>query len=170
VERVLVLGSGGAGKTTLSAKLAAVTGLPLIHLDTLYWRPGWVRPPEEEWEAIVGELLTRERWIMDGNFAGTVARRAEITDTVVFLDVARVRCLIRALRRVVRPPDRVRPDLPDSYRERFDREFARWIWSYPKKFRPRILAVLDDVRHRGGTVVELHDDAEIESFLNNLPR
>jgi len=168
VERVLVLGSGGAGKTTLSKKLAAATGLPLIYLDTLYWRPGWVRPTEAEWDEIIDELLTRDRWIMDGNFSRTVPRRAQIADTIVFLDIPRARCLIRALGRIARYHGRVRPDLPEGCPEGFDWAFMRWIWAYPKHYRPRIVAVFDGVRARGGTVVVLHDDAEIEAFLSDL--
>ena len=114
------------------------------------------------------ELLTRDRWIMDGNFNRTAPRRAEVADTIIFLDVPRMRCLIRALGRTARLHGRNRPDLPEGCPERFEWSFIRWIWAY-EEYRPKILAVLDDVRARGGTVVVLHDDAEIESFLKHLP-
>jgi adenylate kinase family enzyme len=168
VERVLVLGSGGAGKTTLSRKLAAATGLPLIHLDTMYWRPGWVRPSEAEWDAILEALLARDRWIMDGNYSRTVARRAEVADTIVFLDFPRVRCLIRALGRTTRLYGHAPDDLPDGCPERFEWSFVRWIWAYPKQYRPRIVAVFEDVRERGGAVVVLRNDDEVDSFLQVL--
>ena len=75
LRRVLVIGPGGAGKSTFAARLAQRTGLPLIHLDQHYWRAGWVEPSNDEWLAKVDELVASERWIMDGNFGGTMERR-----------------------------------------------------------------------------------------------
>ncbi len=69
MERVLVIGSPGAGKSTFATKLARRTGLPLIHLDQQYWRSGWVEPPKEEWLDKLGGLIAGRRWIMDGNYA-----------------------------------------------------------------------------------------------------
>ena len=67
MQRVLVIGISGAGKSTFSRALAARTGLPLIHLDTEFWQPDWKITPREEWRAKVAELITREAWIMDGS-------------------------------------------------------------------------------------------------------
>lgn len=67
MQRVLVIGSPGSGKSTLATELAERTGLPLIHLDQEYWRAGWVEPPKAEWRQRVADLISRERWVMDGN-------------------------------------------------------------------------------------------------------
>src|SRR4051812_22129729 len=72
MRRVLVIGSGGAGKSTFARSLAERLGLPLIHLDALYWRPGWVETPKEEWAREVRRLLSADRWVMDGNYGGTL--------------------------------------------------------------------------------------------------
>ena len=66
MKRVLVIGGPGSGKSTLSRRLHAVTGLPLFHLDQLYFRPGWQKTPEAEWESTLRQLAAREEWIMDG--------------------------------------------------------------------------------------------------------
>ena len=95
MNRVLIIGSGGSGKTTLARRLAERTGLPLIHLDALYWRPGWDPTPGDEWRARIAALVRGERWIIDGNYGGTLDLRLEACDTVIFLDVSRWVCLWR---------------------------------------------------------------------------
>jgi hypothetical protein len=66
VKRVAVVGSGGAGKTTFARELSRRTGLPVVHLDHLYWRPGWVETPSEEWRVVQDEGLTADKWIVAG--------------------------------------------------------------------------------------------------------
>lgn len=85
MRRILVVGSPGAGKSTLATKLAAISGLPLIHLDAHYWQAGWRKPPREAREEQVAELLRGDTWIMDGNYRGTFATRLAAADTVVLI-------------------------------------------------------------------------------------
>jgi adenylate kinase family enzyme len=72
MRRVLILGSGGAGKTTFSKLLSAKTGLPLIHLDSFFRNPGWGESGKAEWRQKVQELCLQSEWIMDGNYSGTI--------------------------------------------------------------------------------------------------
>ena len=87
MRKVLVIGSGGAGKSTFASKLSKRTGLPLIHLDSLYWRPGWIETSTAEWDQTIEHLLGRDTWIMDGNYGRTLERRLAACDTVIFLDL-----------------------------------------------------------------------------------
>jgi adenylate kinase family enzyme len=139
MRRVLVIGCGGAGKSTLSRQLSAVTGLPLIGLDRAYWRSGWVEPPKEEWRAIVAGLAAEPAWVMDGNYSGTFDLRMPRADTVVWLDYPRTTCLRRVVLRVLRDYGRTRADLPDGCPEKFDAKFLRFVWDFPVKSRPRIV-------------------------------
>ena len=70
--RVLVIGMAGSGKSTFSLALSAETGLPVIHLDLHYWKPGWVKPSDEEWREMQRCLLAGEAWIADGNYYQTL--------------------------------------------------------------------------------------------------
>ena len=83
--RVLVIGMAGAGKSTFSRALSARTGLPVIHLDIHYWKPGWVKPSEDEWREKQRGLLAGRTWIADGNDLETLDLRLERAETVVFL-------------------------------------------------------------------------------------
>ena len=168
MQRVLVIGSGGAGKSAFAARLAARTGLPLVHLDALFWKPGWVETPREEWERTVGEIVARDRWILDGNYGGTLDPRLAACDTAVFLDLPRALCLWRVVKRRVRFHRRSRPDMPPGCEERLGLGFVRWIWSYPGTRRPGVLRKLAALRPDQRAVV-LRTGAEVEAFLDALP-
>ena len=72
MKKILVIGSGGSGKSTFARRLGARLSLEVIHLDAHHWRAGWVAPPKDEWRRQVEELTRRESWVMDGNFSGTL--------------------------------------------------------------------------------------------------
>jgi adenylate kinase family enzyme len=167
MRKILVIGSSGAGKSVFAARLAERTGLPLIHLDPIYWKPGWVKTPKDEWARTVDELLARDCWVMDGNYAGTLDRRLAACDTVVFLDLPRTVCLRRAVKRRFMYRNRSRPDMTPGCEERVTWELVRWIWGYPRTQRPRVLARLAALRPDQRAVV-LRSSAEADAFLHSI--
>jgi adenylate kinase family enzyme len=103
-HRILVDGMMGSGKSTFARSLAARTGLPVTHLDVYYWKPGWVRPSDDEWRERQRELLAGEAWIIDGNYNETLALRLERADTVIVLETPWFLCACRAFVRGLRKP------------------------------------------------------------------
>jgi adenylate kinase family enzyme len=116
-RRVIVTGLAGSGKSTLSLALAARTGLPVIHLDLHFWKPGWVAPPEAEWREKQRGVLAGDAWIADGNYHETLDLRLERADTVVFLDMPWWLCAGRALLRGFRMPG----ELPEGC------DYSAWL-------------------------------------------
>lgn len=167
MRRILVIGSGGAGKSTVALELGKRLNLPVIHLDALYWRPGWLERSANEWQHMVEDLLQEECWIIDGNYGRTLERRLSAADTVVFLDLPRWLCLWRVLKRRLRFHGRSRPDMAEGCPERLTGEFLRWIWFYAERRRAGILAQLREVAQEKEVVV-LHSPREVESFLECL--
>ena len=167
MKRVLVIGPGGAGKSTFAARLAERATLPLIHLDALYWRPGWVEPSKAEWAVTVDGLVARDRWIMDGNYGGSLAPRLAACDTVIFLDMPRWLCLWRVIQRRLRHRRRARPDMAADCPERLDWPFLWWILTYPARRRPGILQRLAALRADQRAVV-LRSAGEVEGFFQSL--
>ncbi|MDX2970440.1 hypothetical protein PWY87_18405 [Kribbella solani] len=104
-RRIIVTGMAGAGKSTFSRAFAVRSGLPLIHLDLHFWKPGWTEPSEAEWREKQRALLAGNAWIVDGNYAETLDLRLERADTVVVLATSWWRCAVRALLRGCRMPD-----------------------------------------------------------------
>jgi adenylate kinase family enzyme len=169
MQRVAVIGAGGAGKSELARALSARTGLPLVYLDVLYWRPGWTPPPDDEFRAALEAAVAEERWILDGNFLRDDADDPRFTraDTVVFLDLPRTTCIRRAIWRAFRVRRRSRPDLPHGCPESLDLPFLRWVWRYPEKNRPDVLARLASLVP-GVAVHHLRSGREVRRFLADL--
>lgn len=95
-RRIVVTGMAGAGKSTFSRALSAKTGIPVIHLDVHYWRPGWKEPSEDEWREQQRGLLAGDAWIADGNYLASLDHRLERADTMVYLDTPWWVCARRA--------------------------------------------------------------------------
>ena len=132
MQRVAVIGCGGAGTTTLANEMARRLGLPVLHIDGFYWqdRPG-IGPVEstpEQWRRIHDQLISGERWVIDGMKLGVLPARLAAADTVVFLDLPAWRCLWGVLKRRLRFRGRLRPDI--GVYDRINAEFLRWIWSF----------------------------------------
>jgi adenylate kinase family enzyme len=165
MQRVLVIGAGGAGKSAFAARLGQRTGLPVIHLDREYWQPGWIEPPREAWKATVARLIAGERWILDGNFGGSMDLRLRACDTVVYLDMPRLTCIRRVLMRRMHHRGSARPDMTPGCNEKLSLDFLWWIWTYRTRRRPAVLARLEALR-ADQTAVVLRTDADVERFLD----
>ncbi len=166
MKKVIVIGSGGSGKSTFARELGERTGIEVIHLDQEYWRPNWEKTPVDEWEAKVAAMLERDSWIMDGNFGGTREMRMRAADTIVFLDLPRLVCLYRILKRTIKYYGRSRPDMTPGCNERFDLEFVLWVWNYPNATRDRVLAALKAFPEK--TLIRLRSNSEIKEYLRGV--
>jgi adenylate kinase family enzyme len=143
MKRVAVIGCGGSGKTTLSRQLGALLGLPVVHIDAHYWR--WVdgervESPPAQWAERHRELVAGDRWIIDAMKLGVLGERLAAADTVIYLDVSTFACLSGILRRRIRFRCQVRPEL--GVYDRIDWQFVRWIVSFRRRHRPRLLELL----------------------------
>jgi adenylate kinase family enzyme len=167
MKKVLIIGSGGAGKSTFARRLGEVTGIEVVHLDRLYWNPNWVETPKDEWKRILNKILERDSWIMDGNYSGTMEMRLKECDTTIFLDLPRALCLWRILKRVILYRKGTRPDMAEGCREKLAWDFLKWIWTYPAETKPKVEGLLKRFQDTK-TIVCLKSNEEIENFLSGL--
>ena len=149
MKRVVIVGRGGAGKSTLADRLGAITGLRVVHLDDLFWQPDLVAPPTDRWTAIQRELVKEPTWIMDGDLGpyDVLDVRLEAADTVVVLDLSLLRCAWRALRRS---------------RERAD--FWRWLLTYRRRSRPLVMEAIA-IHAAGADVHVLRSPRAVRRFV-----
>ena len=166
MDRVLIVGSPGSGKTTLGRIIAEKFGLPLVHLDKLFWREGWVEAPREEFDALLTAELAREKWIIDGNYSRTLNMRLERADTVIFLDYPSPVCLFRVLKRVVGSYGRTRPDMGEGCPERLDIEFLSYVWSFRNKHRPGIVERLSAAKNV--EIITIRNRREYKAFMDRI--
>lgn len=167
MNKVLVIGSGGAGKSTFARRLSRILNIEVVHLDSLYWSAGWIEMPKHKWKKIVEELIDQDSWIMDGNYSGTLELRLKACDTVIFLDIARPVCLWRLFNRRMLYRKRNRPDMAEGCPERLSLEFIAWVWNYRKRTRPKIVKML---KQSSGSkkVIWLRSKSEVEKFLASV--
>jgi adenylate kinase family enzyme len=166
-NKIMIIGCGGSGKSTLPRKLHKITGLPLVHLDRLYWQPGWVEPDKEDWRKIMEQQTDRPAWIMDGNYGGTMDIRLEKADLIIFMDRSRWLCLYRILKRQLQYMGRTRPDMTEGCTERVTWEFIQYVYRYNDTRRPGILEKLKEYR-KGKQVFILKNERQVKNFLQKI--
>ena len=166
MERIVIIGCGGAGKSTLARQLGEKLEMPVVHLDKLYWMPGWVQENRDEFDRKLALELEKPRWIMDGNFDRTMPLRLEKCDTIIYLDFSRFACLRGVMKRILTTYGTVRPDMGDGCPERFDMEFLQWVWNYNKNKRQRNYELLDQATHAQKIILKNRRAAK--KFLNSL--
>ena len=163
MERIVIIGCGGAGKSTLARQLGEKLQIPVVHLDKLFWRPGWEQVSPEEFDELHRAELAKEKWIIDGNFNRTMEERIARCDTVIYLDFSRYACLWGVLKRVITTYGTVRQDMGEGCPERIDWEFLMWVWSFNKNKRERYYGLLNEVTH--ARTIVLKNRRAVKRFL-----
>ncbi len=166
MERILIIGCGGAGKSTLARQLGEKLNLPVVHLDKLWWKPGWVESTPEEFDGKLAVELEKPQWIMDGNFNRTLPARIAKCDTIIYLDFSRFACLMGVFKRIITTYGKVRPDMGEGCPERFDLDFLKWVWTFNKEKREKYYRLLNEVE--GKQTIVLKNRRMARRFLNSL--
>ena len=166
MERIVIIGCGGSGKSTLARQLGEKLNLPVVHLDKLFWRPGWQSVPKEEFDALLEEELEKPAWVMDGNFNRTIPKRLEKCDTVIYLDFPRVVCLWGVVCRIAKTYGKVRPDMGEGCPERIDFDFLKWVWNFNKENRTSMHAAVANAKH--AEVYIFKNRRELKRFLRSI--
>ncbi|WP_310532048.1 AAA family ATPase [Novosphingobium sp.] len=165
MHRVLIIGSPGAGKSTLSRALATRTGLPLYHMDRLHWLPGWIERDRDEAFGEVRKVLAQDRWIIDGNYGSTLPERVKRADTVVWLDYPTAQCLWRVFRRRWQYRGTNRPDMTEGCNENINWEFLHFVTTFRRSWHGRNGRALRDF---AGVVIKLRSQRETDEWLASL--
>lgn len=167
MKKIALIGSSGAGKSTLSRELTELLSIPVYHLDQLNWRAGWEEVSRDEQIRLQDEIFEKDEWIIDGNYGGTLSKRMEEADTILFFDFPRLLCITRAAKRVLKYRNTVRPDMAEGCSERFDLEFFKYIWKFPEQKTPHIINRLRELPS-DKRVVHFRKPSDVERFLENL--
>jgi len=152
MKRIVIVGPGASGKSTLARQIGEITGLPVVELDKLFWQPGLVEMPRGRWAELQRRLVGEEEWIMDGDLGpyDAIEVRLRAADTIIFLDFSIARCVARALRR---SPERM--------------DFWLWLLRYRRQSRPFLLNAIS-AHHDTAAVHFLRDPKAVRAFIEKL--
>lgn len=164
MNKIILIGSGGSGKSKLARKLGECLNIQVYHLDRLFWKPGWIAVPKDEQRKVQRELVRRDRWIIDGNYGGTMDIRINAADTIIFLDMPRWVCVYRVFKRWWQYRKKTRPDM-GAGKERINFAFLKWVWHYPKDKKPGILKRLEQLPEEK-TIIVLKSTKDVRKLLN----
>lgn len=163
MKKVIVIGCPGSGKSTFSRALHDITGLPLYHLDMLYWNADRTTVPKEVFRERLAETIAKDNWIIDGNYGSTMELRLQACDTVFFLDYPLDVCLDGALsRRGKERNDMPWVEAPDDV----DEEFVEFIKNYNSESRPVVMELLNKYADKEISIFKSRDEAD--AFLKQM--
>lgn len=168
MERILVIGNAGAGKTTFSLQLSEKLQLPLVHLDRLFWHGSWQQRDREEFDQLLQAELEKDRWIIDGNFSRTLPHRLQYCDAVFFFDLPVPICLWGITKRVFTHWGKTRPDMGGSCPEFFDKQkwsLYKGVLNYNRRHRKNYHKLLGEF---DGTVIIFKSRRQAAEYLKQL--
>lgn len=173
MEKIMVIGiSAGVGKSTFARKLGESLNLPVVHLDTLFWKPNWVEASLEEFSEAQQEVVIQDQWIIEGNYSNTFDLRAAHADTMIYLELPLRVCLYRVVKRWLMNLGKTRPDMTAGCEEKLDWAFIKFIIT---TYNPRKQKMNDRLQNFLKTgpakeVITLKSKKEIRSYLENVKR
>lgn len=162
MKKVIVIGCPGSGKSTFSRSLHAVTGIPLYHLDNMYWNTDKTKVEKTVFYGRLHDTLQKDEWILDGNFLSTMEIRMQACDTVFFLDYPLEVCLSGIYERQGKP----RSDMPWVGNAGDDPDFLAFIKSFNAQSRPTVVELLRRYPDKELHVFKSRDDAKV--FLKSF--
>ncbi|WP_169083461.1 DNA topology modulation protein [Paenibacillus sp. PL91] len=167
MKKIILIGSGGSGKSTLARTIGKILLINVYHLDAIFWKPGWVATPKDEQKKVQEKLINHERWIIDGNYGGTIDIRLNAADTIIFIDLSRWICLFRVLKRRFQYRNKKRDDLAEGCEERINFQFLKWVWDYSIEQKPKIMEQLRN-HSPDKRVIILKSPKEVKQFITNM--
>ena len=159
MQRIIVIGCPGSGKSRLSRALHNKTGIPLYHLDMMYWKADKTTVEKSVFLERLSAVLKKDEWIIDGNYGSTMELRMAACDTVIFLDYPLDVCLDGIRERRGKP----RSDMPWIETEE-DAEFIEFIKNYNEQQKPKVLELLE--KYSDKNIIIFKGREQADAFLN----
>lgn len=163
MNKIIVIGCPGSGKSTLSKKLHKITNIPLFHLDMIYWKENKTTIDKQEFIDRLSEIIKQEKWIIDGNYASTMELRMKECDTIIFLDYPVDVCLNGVKTR----KNQQRSDMP-WISDSDDLEFLKFIKNYNQNNKPKVLELLNKYKDKKIYIFTSRSDSK--EFLKILDK
>jgi adenylate kinase family enzyme len=128
MNKIMLLGvSAGVGKSTFARRLGGILKIDVYHLDTIFWKPGWIEASIDEFRSVQEKIVQNEQWIIEGNYSKTYELRMEKADTIIYLELPLYLCMYRVFKRFFQHLGKTRPDMTIGCDEKLDWKFIKFI-------------------------------------------
>ena len=169
--KIAIIGHSGSGKSTLAAFLGEKYALPVLHVDTIHFLPGWVERETEDELALMQSFLdlnAQRGWVIDGNYRKLeYDRRMEEADRIIYMNFGRFTCFWRAFKRSVKYKNKVRGSIAPGCEEKFDHAFRKWILC-DGRTKPKLARYNDVVRKYSDKSIVIRNQRELDEFKKSL--
>ncbi|MDJ1499673.1 AAA family ATPase [Xanthocytophaga agilis] len=169
MRKVVIVGCGGAGKSTLARQLGQIIQIPIIHLDAEFWQSDCKMLSREEEAQRLTHILIKDQWIIDGNYSSTMAVRFQVADTIIFLEFSTILCLWRVIKRFFHYWGSTWPDMAEGCPEKLDWEFLMLILYYKYTNRPKVIKHITEFAIHCRVLV-FHKHKQVRQFLAALAK
>lgn len=167
MNKILVIGvASGVGKSTFARRLGELTGIEVTHLDRLFWRAGWVEAAAEEFSEAQQQVVRKDKWIIEGNYTGTIGIRESHADTIIYLELPLHVCMYRVLKRRIQYHKKTRSDVSEGCEEKIDWAFIKFIITTYGPRKKKMIMRMRRYVNEGKTVHYLKTRKQIEGFLD----
>src|SRR5690625_4439060 len=167
----MVMGvSAGVGKSTFAWKLGEILNIDVYHLDSFYWKPGWVEAPQEEFANSQQEIVEQDEWIIEGNYNRTYDIRAQHADTIIYLELPLLVCLYRVFKRWFSHIGKTRPDMGEDCKEKLDYQFLKYIFTTYRRRKKQMRDRFQQIKGKSSDIkiILLKNKSDIRSYLEML--
>ena len=163
MQRIAIIGNGGAGKSTLAKKLGEKLNIPVHHLDKYFLNSNYENVTKPEMGAIHEKIIANEKWIIDGNYKYTLESRFERADTIIMLDFPTWLCIWRIYKRTWRKEKRT--DVPDGCANKVDMTFLSWVIGYKKRAGKKMVNEILPIYKLEKRIYILRNSESVNDFL-----
>lgn len=163
MEKIIVIGIPGAGKSTFSKRLGSLLNIPVYHLDKYFWGDNMQEMSQNDFRQMQVDLMKEDQWVIDGNFTRSIDLRIKQADTIIFFDFPRIMALWRTIKRFFRYFNKVRPDMGGNNKELLRWKHLKFIMQYPRH------EIYETIRthSQNKRIFIFHNSRQATDFLKN---
>ena len=164
MNKILIIGGSGSGKSYLANKLSEKLNIPVLHLDTIFWSPGWVKREKSKFLSDLESFMKNETGIIDGYYESSFLERINWCDTIIFLDFSTFNLLQSVILRFIKIKflGATRHTIAEGCPEKIDLEFLKWVYSFNKDNREKIVSYITNSKKK---VYILRNKGEVDKFI-----